>query len=96
MNINYLLISFINLFIQVFSLLVLVEVIASWVLASGVRVPEWGYNLLRIVHTLTAPILNPIRRFMPNMGGLDFSPIIALLLLQVLGNVLVSALQGRY
>ncbi len=86
------LITLINFFVQAFTILVLIEVIASWVLAAGVHLPEWGYEILRIVHILTAPILNPIRRLMPNMGGLDFSPLIALLLLQVIGNVLISAL----
>ncbi len=92
MNATGLIITIINFFIQAFTILVLVEVIASWVLAAGVRLPEWGYEILRIVHILTAPILNPIRRLMPNMGGLDFSPLIALLLLQVVGNAIIGAL----
>jgi YggT family protein len=85
----------INYIIQAFSILILVEVIASWILAAGVHLPNWGYEILRVVHTLTSPLLDPIRRLMPNMG-LDFSPLIALLLLQVLQGVLNQALRGLY
>jgi YggT family protein len=85
----------INYIIQAFSILILVEVIASWILAARVQLPNWGYEILRVVHTLTSPLLDPIRRMMPNIG-LDFSPLIALLLLQVLQQVINQALRGLY
>ncbi len=83
----------ISLVIQVISILILVDVIGSWLVSFQVRLPNWGFEILRIVHTLTAPILDPIRRLMPNMG-LDFSPIIALLLLQVIGNLIIGMLRS--
>lgn len=83
----------ISLLIQVYTILILVEVAGSWIVSFGVRLPNWGFEILRIVHTLTSPLLNPIRRLMPNMG-LDFSPIIALLLLQVVGQLIIGLLRS--
>jgi YggT family protein len=86
------LVSAINLFVQVFSILILIEVIASWVLMANVRLPDPIFRILQVISSINAILLNPIRRVVPNMGGLDLSPIIALLLLDVLRRVLVGAL----
>ena len=85
-------VSAINLFVQIFSILILTEVIASWVLMANVRLPEAILRLLQVISSINAIILNPIRRIVPSMGGLDLSPIIALLLLDVLRRVLIGAL----
>jgi YggT family protein len=90
----YAIIGLIDMLFQIFSFLILVEVIGSWILAARVNLPGWAYTILSAIHAVTAPILNPIRRLMPNMGGLDFSPIIALLLLQLLQGVVHNALLG--
>ena len=45
----------------------------------------------RLLYDVTEPIVGPIRRVIPSLGMLDISPIIALLLLQVLNRLLVSA-----
>lgn len=89
---NNALASLVNLVFEVFSFLILVEVIGSWVLVMRVRIPNWAYNLLSAIHNLTAPILDPIRRLVPAIGGLDLSPLIALVLLDVLRRVVVTAL----
>jgi YggT family protein len=89
-----LIIRLINLLFQAFSFLILVEVIASWILVANVRLPLWAYDLLQGIHTITSPVLTPIRRLLPSLGGLDLSPLVALLLLEVLRNVIVNALLG--
>jgi YggT family protein len=45
--------------------------------------------LVTITHTLTEPVLAPIRNVLPPMGGLDLSPMILLFALQLLKNLLV-------
>lgn len=47
-----------------------------------------------ILREITEPVLGPLRRILPNMGGLDFTPIVAMLLLQALESLIVSAV-GR-
>jgi YggT family protein len=68
--------------IDLYSLVVLVAVILSWMRLDP-RNP-----LARIVYSLTDPILRPIRQALPPMGGLDLSPMVLLLGLQVLKSLL--------
>ncbi len=55
--------------------LTLVQAILSWVNPMAPIMP--------VLHTLTAPLLDPIRRIMPNLGGIDLSPLVLLILAQV-------------
>src|SRR5690606_30778389 len=55
--------------------LTLIQAILSWVNPMAPAMP--------VLHTLTAPLLNPIRRIMPNLGGLDLSPLVLLVLAQI-------------
>jgi YggT family protein len=75
---------------EIFSILILVEVIGSWVLVARVQLPDVALRVLQAISSITGVILNPIRRLVPNLGGLDISPIIALLLLQVLQRALYT------
>jgi YggT family protein len=81
------LVALVNLVFQVLYILVLIRVILSWVPGLG-----FGHPVVRAVHTLTAPILDPIRRLMPPVGGLDLSPIIAFLLLRLVQTLLTQVL----
>ena len=92
---SYTIITIINLLFQIFAALILIEVLGSWIVASRVHLPGWVFTILRAIHALTAPILDPIRRFIPGMGGLDLSPLIALVLLQLLRQIIVGVLMGR-
>ena len=69
--------------IDLYSLVVLVAVILSWVPLDR-RNP-----LVTITHTLTEPVLAPIRNVLPATGGLDLSPMVLLFALQILKSLLV-------
>ena len=68
--------------IDLYSLVVLIAVIVSWLRL------EPDNPVVRVTRTLTEPLLGPIRRLMPPMSGLDLSPMILLLGLQLLKRVL--------
>jgi YggT family protein len=70
---------------------VIVTAILSWLIAFDVlNVRNATVNrIVSFLNALTDPLLRPIRRFMPNLGGIDISPIILLLLLQAL-KILIS------
>jgi len=70
--------AFVNLLFWAFWLLILARVIISFT-----RMDPY-HPVRRTVFDLTEPILAPIRRIMPATGGLDFSPLIALLLMELL------------
>ena len=67
--------------IDVFLITIIVRVILSWV-APG------GHALSGVIHSVTAPILNPVQRFIPPFNGLDLSPLVAILILYFLKIVL--------
>ncbi len=72
--------------IDMYSLIVLAAVILSWV-----QLP-YDNPIAQFVNKLTEPLLGPIRRALPSMGGLDFSPIVLLVGLQMLRGLLVGAI----
>ena len=75
-----------NSLISLAIFLVIVTAILSWLVAFDVinlRNPAM-YRIVKTLDQLTEPLLRPIRRIMPNLGGIDISPIILLLLLQAL------------
>ena len=49
--------------------------------------------LVTLLYDITEPILQPLRRVIPRMGMFDLSPLVALLLIQFLGNAAVNALR---
>lgn len=76
------LIPLINLLYWIFWILILVRVVLSFVQVSPY------HPLVQMVYQLTEPILEPIRNIMPRTGMIDFSPLIALLLLGLLRRLL--------
>jgi YggT family protein len=90
--VNYILARVIDLIFQAFIILIFVDVIGSWLVYARVRLPDWLFGILQAVHSITGIVLNPIRRLIPNLGGLDISPIIALVLLELLRGFIVNTL----
>lgn len=64
--------------IDLYSLVVLAAVVMSWV-----RVDR-RHPLAKVVYSLTEPVLAPIRKALPLIGGLDLSPMVLLIALRVL------------
>jgi YggT family protein len=83
--------------IDLYFYVILAVVIISWLTAfniingSNPYVRQANY----ILRQLTEPLLAPIRRVLPNLGGLDFSPIVLLLGLQFLKRAIVYYLYGQ-
>ena len=79
-----LIVYFIDPVLLLFLLLLIVSIILSWLISFQIVNP---YNpvvgsLWRMTSTLTEPVLRTIRSILPNLGGLDFSPLVALLIVQ--------------
>ncbi len=75
---NPLLNNFVFFLIQALNIAILGRVIMSWISPSG------NDPVTPILHQITEPILAPIRRFMPQFGMLDLTPMVALLLLNLI------------
>lgn len=79
---GYVLANTVSTIINIFFWLVLIRVIFSWIRPGGQN--RLLAEVQQVVYTLTEPILAPIRNLLPTTMGLDFSPIIAIILLNVL------------
>lgn len=85
-----------RLVIYLYIVVILIEVVLSWV-------NPHAYNAATVlIYSLTAPVLQPARRLLPSMGGLDLSPLLVLIVLNLLLILLVApildtghALAGR-
>ncbi|HEY4103835.1 MAG TPA: YggT family protein [Polyangiaceae bacterium] len=71
------------LLFNVYSFVVLLAVIASWLRLAH------DHPVVRVTSTLTEPLLGPIRRVIPSVGGLDFSPLVLLFGLRLLERLVV-------
>lgn len=79
---------FINIFFQAYTLLLFARIICSWV-------PQlMEYRFMQFVAAVTDPYLNLFRRFIPPLGMIDFSPIVAFISLSFIQNILISLITG--
>ena len=83
-----LLIYFVDVFFTLLSLAILARVLLSWV-----RVSPY-HPAVDLLYRITEPILAPLRRVIPPLGMVDISPVIALILLQIIQQVLVAIIRG--
>jgi len=80
--------TFIAFLGRALNILILARVLLSWVPVDR------NNPLVSFVYEVTEPILGPIRRLVPSLGGIDLSPIIALVLIEILQRMLLTIL-GR-
>ncbi len=73
--------AFIGLLCDVLTIAILLRTILSWFSPRPTNI------LVIILHRLTEPILAPLRRIIPRVGRLDFSPLVAIILLQVIRSL---------
>jgi len=86
--------DFIGTFVTVYVIVIIAWVVASFIFSMGVRVPytRWSNALLDFLRDTASPWLNLFRRLPLRIGPLDLTPIVAIIALQVLGGILVAAI----
>jgi YggT family protein len=86
----YTLIQILSLLINVVVVAVIVQFVLSLLLAFNVVNRHNGAvdAIWTAINAILDPILSPIRRFMPNTGAIDFSPMVLIILLQILMIIL--------
>lgn len=70
--------------VQVLSLLIIVRAVLTWIPSV-----DYGHPVIRAIVAVTDPVLLPIRRLIPPLGGIDITPIVALILIQIVGTFLI-------
>ena len=89
-SIFFLVDSIINIYIW----LIIINAILSWLVAFNVLNTQnrFVFAVLNATHQLTDPVLNKIRRFIPNLGSIDISPVVLILLLIFIRNLFFELL----
>lgn len=86
------LVAFIQLFFTIITWAIIIRILLSWIRIDPYH-PTLG-PAVRLLDQITEPILAPARQLIPPMGGMDFSPIIVLVLLSLIERLLLTALIG--
>ena len=79
-----LLLNFVRIFATLIWLLLIARVVLSWTNPTG------GGGLVAFIYQVTEPILAPIRRVLPPTGGIDWSPLVAMLVIGAVVRVVAS------
>jgi YggT family protein len=82
------LVSIINAIFTIFYLLILAHIVISWVRPNPYH-PVWE-PIIRVVNGVIDPLINPLRRILPPLGGLDFSPMILLIVARLIQGALIN------
>jgi YggT family protein len=92
------LLSVIDLLINILVAIFIVQMVLSLLVAFNVinTHNEFVRRLMYALDRVTEPLLRPIRRFMPDLGGLDFSPMVLILGLVILQRVLAGLAMQVY
>ena len=82
----YALFSIIDMILQILVWVIIIQVILSWLVAFNVINTSSNFvrTVLDVLDRLTAPLYRPIRKILPDFGGIDFSPIVLILSIQIL------------
>ena len=76
----------------IYSAIIIASAIMSWLVAFGVVNVRNQFIrvIVDLLYRVTEPVLRPIRRFLPNLGGIDISPVVALLLIIVIQHLIAN------
>jgi YggT family protein len=86
--------DFVGAFVTVYVIVIIAWVVLSFIFSMGVRVPysRWSNAVMDFLRDTASPWLNLFRRLPLRIGPLDLTPIVAIIALQILGGIVVGAI----
>lgn len=86
--------DYLSTLIYIYTLLILLHIVVQWLLAFGVRPPYSRASdaILGFLRDVCEPFLRLFRRLIPSFGGIDFSPILAIITLEIVNSIVVQNL----
>ena len=87
-----------NLLLTIVTWIIIGQVILSWLFAFNIlNTSSNGVRQFAVaIDRITAPLYRPIRRILPDFGGIDFSPLVILILIQVIKKLLAGVVTQYY
>jgi YggT family protein len=88
--------NFVEALLLVYTILIIAYILTSMFFGMGGRIPysRWSRSVLDFLRDVTEPYLGLFRRFIPPFGPLDLSPMIATIVLWLVGGIVVNLIQG--
>lgn len=88
--------DFVAALLLVYLIIILAYIVINFLFAFGVRPGyyRWLDAVLGFLRDVSEPYLRIFRRFIPPLGPIDLSPIVAILVLQIVGGLIVSLIRG--
>ncbi|MGB9185762.1 MAG: YggT family protein [Solirubrobacteraceae bacterium] len=88
--------NYVGALFTVYIVVLFVYLLVNLMLSFGVRLPysRWTDAVLGFLRDVSEPYLRIFRRLLPTMGGFDFTPMLAIIVLYILRSVIVSAIGG--
>lgn len=88
--------NFLNALLIVYLILIFAYIITSLIFSFGGRIPysKWSSAVLGFLRDVCEPYLSIFRRFIPPIGPVDVSPIVAILVLQFVGFFIINLIHG--
>jgi uncharacterized protein YggT (Ycf19 family) len=87
--------DFVEALILVYAIIIIAYILMSMFMSFGGRIPysRWSRAVMDFLRDVSEPFLGIFRRFIPPLGPLDLSPLVALIVLQVVGAIIVGAIR---
>jgi YggT family protein len=88
--------NYVSALFTVYIVLIFLYILLNLLFSFGLRLPyaRWSDAILTFLRDVCQPYLRLFSRFIPPLGGLDFSPIIAIFLLYIVRTIVVNAISG--
>jgi YggT family protein len=88
--------NYVSALFTVYIIIIFVYILLNLVLSLGLRIPysRWSDAVMNFLRDIAEPYLRLFRRLIPAIGGFDFTPMIALIVLYVVQSIVVNAISG--
>lgn len=87
---SFMIVYILDQLIEVYSWLIIISALMSWVPIMSRSQNSLLSDIAEVLRKITEPYLQLFRKFMPSFGGVDFSPVIALLVLQIVKDLILK------
>ena len=86
-----------DLLLSVLQWIIIIQAVLSWLVAFNVvnTHNDFVRQVLFALSRMTEPVYRPIRRVLPDFGALDFSPLVVLLVIQILRTIVIPSLERQ-
>ena len=88
--------GYVRAIVTVYTILIIAYILSSMFFAFGGRLPyaRWSSAIIGFLREVCEPYLGFFRRFIPPLGPIDLSPIVAIFVLQIVGGIIARLIQG--